>query len=121
MLKVTNIAPLKEIGKSTHMTLKLMAGLELVKEHLREELKVVNYATLDVVNEGSGEMYTSLILITESGEMYSTSSPSLIKDIEEIFEELNEVDAEWCLIKVVERQSKNNQGTFFKAVVLEIG
>lgn len=92
-----------------------------VEELLKRDspVKPVNMITLDVHNESSENTdYKVYVVVTDEG-MYYTSSESLSESLSDILDEYEQLEAEgdWGIL-VEEFKSKNNTGSFYKAVLV---
>ena len=72
------------------------------------------------VKEGENTDYMVYVIVDSDGGKYKTSSESFIKSIEDISDDLTDAGIEQypMTIKVCETKSKNNQGSFFTAVLV---
>lgn len=79
-------------------------------------IKPVDYVVLQVHNEkSSNKDYTTIVLITETGERYITGSESFIESFENVWDDITDLqaDGEDYQLKLYKKESKNYKGKFF--------
>lgn len=81
---------------------------------------IVDWAELEIHNERSkGEKdYSKHVIITESGDLYTTGSESFWDSFRMIYDTMNEGEKEPFSVKVYSVKSKNYAGEFFNCVVV---
>lgn len=127
MIKVLEVNSIYEVDKKTKMNLKLMAGfkrLDMLEEGA--ELDIFNMAEIKCHMDGDPENrdpkrqvdseYSVYALFTEDS-IYSTSSESFKRDIEDMLSELDE--GQGVRVRIIKIKSKNNEGKFFRAELLD--
>lgn len=84
-----------------------------------DPVKPVNIITLEVHNESSENTDYVVYVIVTTDDMYYTSSESLAESLSDILTEYEQLEAEgeWGVL-VKEFKSKNNTGSFYKAVLV---
>ena len=127
-IKVAELSAIHELTAAERMNLKTMSDFQDIKNMVGMEMTVSNMATLtccmdESIDRKTGEVhppkeYNRYVCISPDGEMYVTSSETFRSDVEAFLEELNEGQS--VVIKIVSMPSKNNDGDFFKAKVLDI-
>lgn len=84
-------------------------------------LSPLYYAVVDVHNEKSeNKDYTVLLLVDTDNQVYTTSSASVMKELDNINEEMADAGEEFGTydIKIVKRESKNYKNKFFMTVTI---
>lgn len=118
---------IKSCARETELTakekirIKDFTSFPLAEELLKrsDPVKPVNIITLEVHNESSENTdYAVYVIVTTDG-MYYTSSESLAESLSDILTEYEQLESEgeWGIL-VKEFKSKNNTGSFYKAVLV---
>lgn len=122
-VKIAIVHGVGELSAKDEIRVKDFTSFEQVEALVKtgEEFKPEWLAELDVHNEKSENTdYAVYVFRTEAGEMFYTSSESLAESLVDIIslkDRLNASEAEWGVV-IKEFKSKNNTGSFYKAVVV---
>ena len=84
-------------------------------------LSPLYYAVVDVHNEKSeNKDYTVLLLVDTDNQVYTTSSSSVMKELDNINDEMTDAGEEFGTydIKIVKRESKNYKNKFFMTATI---
>lgn len=122
-VKIVSVYGIDELPVKDEIRVKDFTSFSQVEELVKSgaEFKPVWLAVLAVHNEKSENTdYSVFVFQTEEGEMFYTSSESLLEslmDIIELKDRLIDSGEPWAVV-ISEFKSKNNTGSFYKAVLV---
>lgn len=122
-VKIDSVYGVDELPVKDEIRVKDFTSFSQVEELVKSgaEFKPEWLAVLAVHNEKSENTdYSVFVFRTDEGEMFYTSSESLLEslmDIIELKDRLNTSGESWAVV-INEFKSKNNTGSFYKAVLV---
>ena len=122
-VKIDSVYGTDELPVKDEIRVKDFTSFSQVEELVKSgaEFKPEWLAVLTVHNEKSENTeYSVFVFRTDDGEMFYTSSESLLEslmDIIELKDRLNSSGEPWAVV-INEFKSKNNTGSFYKAVLV---